>query len=112
MTKFLIKLFIKDKDKVQNIEVREKYGMLSSITGIIVNVLLSVFKLIIGVLANSMAIISDGLNNISDAGSSVVTMLGFKMSQKKGRRRPSLGARKDGVHKCIYSRHFNYTSWI
>ena len=47
------------------------------------NVLLSVFKLIIGVLANSMAIISDGLNNISDAGSSVVTMLGFKMSQKK-----------------------------
>ena len=83
MTKFLIKLFIKDKDNVQNVEVREKYGMLSSITGIIVNVLLSVFKLVIGVLANSMAIISDGLNNISDAGSSVVTMLGFKMSQKK-----------------------------
>ena len=83
MTKFLIKLFIKDKDNVQNIEVREKYGMLSSITGIIVNVLLSIFKLVIGVLANSMAIISDGLNNISDAGSSVVTMLGFKMSQKK-----------------------------
>lgn len=83
MTGLLIKLFIKDKDNVQNVEVREKYGMLSSITGIIVNILLSIFKLIIGMFANSMAIISDGLNNISDAGSSVVTMLGFKMSQKK-----------------------------
>ena len=83
MTKFLIKLFIKDKDNVQNVEVREKYGMLSSITGIVVNILLSIFKLIIGVFAKSMAIISDGLNNISDAGSSVVTMIGFKMSQKK-----------------------------
>ena len=83
MTGLLIKLFIKDKDNVQNVEVSEKYGMLSSITGIIVNILLSIFKLIIGMFANSMAIISDGLNNISDAGSSVVTMLGFKMSQKK-----------------------------
>ena len=64
MTGLLIKLFIKDKDNVQNVEVREKYGMLSSITGIIVNILLSIFKLIIGMFANSMAIISDGLNNI------------------------------------------------
>ena len=83
MTGLLIKLFIKDKDNVLDVKVREKYGMLSSITGIIVNILLSIFKLVIGVFANSMAIISDGLNNISDAGSSVVTMLGFKMSQKK-----------------------------
>ena len=83
MTKFLIKLFIKDKDNAQNQEVRGKYAMLSSITGIVVNVLLSIFKIIIGVIANSMSIISDGLNNVSDAGSSIVTMIGFKMSQKK-----------------------------
>ena len=83
MTNFLIKLLIKDKDNVQDREVREKYGMLSSITGIIVNILLSVFKLIIGVLAGSMSIISDALNNVSDAGSSIITMVGFKMSQKK-----------------------------
>lgn len=83
MTNFLIKLFIKDKDNVQDRNVREKYGMLSSITGVIVNILLSVFKLIIGALAGSMSIISDALNNISDAGSSIVTMIGFKMSQKK-----------------------------
>ena len=83
MTNFLIKLFIKDKDNIQDRNVREKYGMLSSITGVIVNILLSVFKLIIGALAGSMSIISDALNNISDAGSSIVTMIGFKMSQKK-----------------------------
>lgn len=83
MTNFLINLFIKDKDKVEDNNVRGKYAMLSSITGIIVNVLLSVFKLIIGIISNSMSIISDALNNVSDAGSSIVTMIGFKMSQKK-----------------------------
>ena len=83
MTNLLIKLFIKDKDNIQNQEVRGKYAMLSSITGIVVNVLLSIFKIIIGAIANSMSIISDGLNNVSDAGSSIVTMIGFKMSQKK-----------------------------
>ena len=83
MTNFLIKLFIKDKDNVEDNRVRGKYAMLSSITGIFFNFLLSVFKLIIGLISNSMAIISDALNNISDAGSSIITMIGFKMSQKK-----------------------------
>ena len=83
MTKFLIKLFIKDKGNTKNQEVRGKYAMLSSITGIVVNILLSVFKLIIGIFANSISIISDALNNVSDAGSSIVTMVGFKLSQKK-----------------------------
>ena len=83
MTKFLIKLFIKNKDDIKNQEVRGKYAMLSSITGIVVNILLSIFKLIIGIFANSMSIISDALNNVSDAGSAIVTMIGFKLSQKK-----------------------------
>lgn len=83
MTNFLIKTFISDKDNVENQKVRGKYTVLSSITGIIVNVLLSILKIIIGLITNSMSIISDGLNNVSDAGSSIVTMVGFKMSQKK-----------------------------
>ena len=83
MTKFLIKLFIKDNKNTKNQEVRGKYAMLSSITGIVVNILLSVFKLVIGIFANSISIISDALNNVSDAGSSIVTMIGFKLSQKK-----------------------------
>ena len=82
MTKILIKIFIKDKD-VKNLEVRNKYAMLSSITGIILNILLSIFKLIVGLISNSISIVSDAVNNITDAGSSVVTMIGLKMSHKK-----------------------------
>ncbi len=82
MTDLLINIFIKDKD-IKDTKVRAKYGTLSSITGIIVNFILSTVKVIIGIIANSMSIISDGLNNITDAGSSVITMIGFKMSQKK-----------------------------
>ena len=82
MTNLLIKLFIKDKN-VEKPEIRAKYGMLSSITGIVVNILLSAVKLIIGIFANSISIISDALNNVTDAGSSIVTMIGFKVSQKK-----------------------------
>ncbi|MCI8291052.1 MAG: cation transporter [Clostridia bacterium] len=83
MTNLLINLFIKDKENIKNIEVRGKYGMVSSVTGIIVNILLSILKLIVGIVSNSMSIISDALNNVTDAGSSVVTMIGFKMSQKE-----------------------------
>lgn len=83
MTDLLIKLCIRNKDDVNNEKVREKYGLLSSITGIVVNILLSIFKIIIGILANSMSIISDGLNNVTDAGSSVITMIGFKISNKE-----------------------------
>ena len=82
MTNFLIKLFIKDKN-VKDPKVRTKYGTLSSLTGIVVNFILSITKVAIGIISNSMSIISDGLNNITDAGSSVITMIGFKMSQKK-----------------------------
>lgn len=82
MTNLLIKLFIKDND-VSNLGTRGKYGMLSSATGIVVNILLSIVKLFIGIIANSISIISDALNNITDVGSSVVTMIGFKISQKK-----------------------------
>ncbi len=82
MTNFLIKLFIKDKN-VKDPKVRTKYGTLSSLTGIVVNFILSITKVVIGIISNSMSIISDGLNNITDAGSSVITMIGFKMSQKK-----------------------------
>ena len=82
MTNLLIKIFIKDKN-IENPENRAKYGLLSSITGIIVNIFLSIIKLLIGIFSNSISIISDALNNITDAGSSIVTMIGFKVSQKK-----------------------------
>ena len=83
MTNLLIKLFVKDNKNPKDENVRPKYAMLSSITGIVVNLFLSVFKLVIGIVTNSMSIISDALNNVTDTGSSIVTMIGFKLSQKE-----------------------------
>lgn len=83
MTNLLIKLFVKDNENPKDENVRPKYAMLSSITGIVVNLFLSIFKLIIGIVTNSMSIISDALNNVTDTGSSIVTMIGFKLSQKE-----------------------------
>lgn len=83
MTNLLIKLFVKDNENPKDENVRPKYAMLSSITGIVINLLLSIFKLVIGIVTNSMSIISDALNNVTDTGSSIVTMIGFKLSQKE-----------------------------
>ena len=83
MTNLLIKLFVKDNKNPKVENVRPKYAILSSITGIVVNLLLSIFKLVIGIVTNSMSIISDALNNVTDTGSSIVTMIGFKLSQKE-----------------------------
>ena len=78
--KFIRKLFIKDYQDTQNPKVRFHYGLVAGIFGIISNALLCVFKLIVGVVGNSITIIADAINNLSDAGSSVVTLVGFKLS--------------------------------
>lgn len=82
MTKLLVSKFIKDYDNVKNPKVREAYGLLSSWVGIACNVLLFIAKFVIGTLANSISIISDGFNNLSDCASCVVTMFGYKMAAK------------------------------
>ena len=81
-TKF-IKLFIKDADNTENAKVREKYGSFSGLVGIILNVILCAVKIVAGLLTGAISVVSDGINNLSDAGSSVITMVGFKMSTKK-----------------------------
>lgn len=78
--KFIRKLFIKDYQDTQNPKVRFRYGLVAGVFGIISNALLCVFKLIVGVVGNSITIIADAINNLSDAGSSVVTLVGFKLS--------------------------------
>ena len=78
--KFIRKLFIKDYQDTQNPKVRFRYELVAGIFGIISNALLCVFKLIVGVVGNSITIIADAINNLSDAGSSVVTLVGFKLS--------------------------------
>ena len=83
MITLLARLFIKDRDKVADAAVRRAYGMLCSLTGIGLNVLLFLGKYLAGRLSGSIAITADAFNNLSDAGSSVITLLGFRMAAKK-----------------------------
>lgn len=83
MFKALVKLFIKDSENTKSTVVREKYGILSGVTGIIVNVILAAAKFLIGTMSRSIAITGDALNNLSDAGSNIVTLVGFKMANAK-----------------------------
>lgn len=79
MTKFLIRLFI-GKTADYSSDTRKKYGFLSGITGIILNLLLFTGKLIAGILSGAVSVVADALNNLSDAGSSIVNMVGFKIA--------------------------------
>ena len=78
----LAKLFIKDYKNVNEPKVRNAYGILATVVGLICNVILCAAKIAVGVLSKSMAILADGLNNFTDAGSSVVSMLGFRLANK------------------------------
>lgn len=78
--KFVRKLFVKDYQDTQNPKVRTRYGLSAGIFGIVTNAILFAFKLAIGLIGNSITIIADAINNLSDAGSSVVTLVGFKLS--------------------------------
>ncbi len=82
MTNFLIKLFIKDSANVADIRVRTSYGNLGGITGIICNLILFTIKLLGGLVSGSFSIIADAFNNLGDLGSSLITLIGFKLSSK------------------------------
>ncbi len=83
MVKLLINKFISGKDDISNPRVRKKYGSLSGILGIIFNILLFGAKLSVGIVTNSIAVISDAFNNLSDMGSSFVSVFGANMSGKE-----------------------------
>ena len=82
MTSLLIKLFVKDSENPENESVRMRYGVLSGVVGIILNVILSIFKMIFGAITRSVSIVADGANNIFDAISSIISLAGFKISGK------------------------------
>ena len=83
MLTLLAKLFIKDRKNYKNPTVRQAYGMLCGILGIVLNLLLFAGKYLAGVLTGSIAITADAFNNLSDAGSSLITLIGFKMAGQK-----------------------------
>ena len=82
MSNVLVKMFVKDYDNIGEPRVRKSYGMLSSFVGIVCNIILFLTKFAIGALSNSIAIISDGFNNLSDCASCVITMFGYKLAAK------------------------------
>ena len=131
MTGLLINLFIGKNADVKS--EREKFGNLASVTGIICNVFLFVGKFLIGFLFGSMAIAADAFNNLTDAGSSVVSLIGFKLGAKEpdeehpyGHARYEylaglsvcvmiiaigLNLAKEGIEKIIHPEMFTF-SWL
>ena len=82
MTKLLLRLFIKDYQNTEDPAVRGACGKLAGIVGIVCNLLLFAGKLLAGTLSGSVSITADAVNNLSDASSSLVTLLGFKMAER------------------------------
>lgn len=83
MLTLLSKWFIKDPENTSDPQVRQSYGVLCGILGILFNVILFIGKFAAGTISNSIAITADAFNNLSDAGSSIITLIGFKMAGQK-----------------------------
>lgn len=80
LSKLLIKIFIKNSENIQDNSVRDKYGYFAGIVGIVFNLLLFFIKLFVGIITGSIAVTADAFNNLSDTISSIITILGFRLS--------------------------------
>ncbi len=104
MTELLSRLFVKNYKNTSDTRVRKSYGTLSSVVGVTVNFILAFVKLAIGTLTGSVAIVADALNNMSDAGSSLISFVSFKMSAKPADRDHPFGhARIEYIASMIVS---------
>lgn len=100
----LPKLFIKDYNNIEDTKVRLAYGNMCGIVGIISNAIICLIKIIIGALIHSISIIADGINNLADAGSSLLTLLGFKIAARpKDREHPFGHERMEYISGLIVS---------
>ena len=82
MTRLLLRLFVKDYQEPANAAVRGRVGKLSGMVGIVCNLLLFVLKIVVGTISGAVSITADAMNNLSDATSAVVTLIGFKLAEK------------------------------
>ena len=104
MTDFILKLFVKDYENKSDPKVRRKCGSAVAIVGIVLNLLLAGFKLLAGILSGAISITADAVNNLSDAGSQVVSLISFKISAKPADRSHPFGyARIEYVASMIVS---------
>lgn len=88
---FIVNKFIKNNSDTKDDKVRNSYGIVGGIIGILVNVILFIIKLTVGLIVSSIAIMADAFNNLSDAASSLITILGFKLSNKPADREHPFG---------------------
>lgn len=104
MTELLCKLFVKNRESIALPEVRRAYGTLASVVGIIVNLLLAAGKILVGFLFGAISLAGDGINNLSDAGSQIISFISFKMAAKPADRDHPFGhARIEYVASMIVS---------
>ena len=82
MVNLFRKLFIKNYDNLEDTKIRQAHGKLASLVGVFSNLVLFIMKILIGFFAGSISIIGDSFNNLSDMGSSCITLLGFKIAAK------------------------------
>ena len=102
MTDFILRIFVKDYDNKNDVNVRRKCGSAVAIIGIIVNIFLAAFKLFAGILSGAISITADAVNNISDAGSQIVSLISFRISAKPADRDHPFGhARMEYVTSMI-----------
>ncbi len=100
----MCKLFVKNRDNIGSPEVRRAYGTLASVVGIIVNLLLATGKIAVGLLFGAISLAGDGINNLSDAGSQIISFISFKMAAKPADRDHPFGhARIEYVASMIVS---------
>lgn len=83
MITLLTRLFIKDRENTESPEVRQKYGQISGMLGIFLNIMLFCTKFCAGLIGGSISIIADAFNNLSDAGSSIITLIGFRIASQE-----------------------------
>ena len=104
MTELLLKIFTKGSTDTNDPAVRKRYGSVASGVGITINILLSALKLVVGLITASVAVMADALNNLSDAGSSAISLLSFKLSAKPADRDHPFGhARIEYISSMIVS---------
>lgn len=112
LTELLCRLFVKDRDNIRSPEVRRAYGTLASIVGIIVNIVLAAGKIIVGIMFGAISLAGDGINNLSDAGSQIISLISFKMAAKPADRDHPFGhARIEYVASMIVSFFIMLVGW-
>ncbi|MBR4031688.1 MAG: cation transporter [Clostridia bacterium] len=112
MTELLCRLFIKDRENIKSPAVRRAYGTLASIVGIIVNVVLAAGKIAVGLLFGAISLAGDGINNLSDAGSQIISLISFKLAAKPADRDHPFGhARIEYVASMIVSFFVMLVGW-